>query len=115
MRGRRFDALMVFLCAVLVVGGHLLVWANDHELITGNELFSVWALPLYVGFGLSAYVLLLWRTSRRTRSRAVDRASQRQGFPRTYQAALVGAALFIVAIVAELAWRSIGGDLPGGP
>src|SRR5687767_10005611 len=111
MRGRRFDAFMLGLCAIVVVGGHILVWADNNGFIAGNLLFSVWALPLYVGAGLSAYVLLLWRVGRR----ASGPDEERPGLPVAYELAFIGAILFFVAIVAELAWRAIGAGLPSGP
>ena len=121
MRGRRFDAFMLVLCAILVVGAHVLVWADSNGFIPGNELFSVWALPLYVGFGLAAYVLLLWwigRRAARTRTAttgAPDAEPPSIGLPEGYEASLLGAGLFVVAIVAEFAWRSLSGSLPTGP
>ena len=100
MRGRRFDAFMLVLCAILVVGGHVLVWADNNGLITGNELFSVWALPLYVGFGLAALraVAVANEPARRHERAGEGRlgACQRHGLPSGYEAALIGAALFIV-------------------
>jgi Tol biopolymer transport system component len=119
MRGRRFDAFMLALCAILIVGGHILVWADNNGLVPGNELFSIWALPLYVGAGLSGYVLLLWRVGRRAPAARPeippDAEEAPVGLPPSYELSFVGAALFFVAIVAELAWRAVGGGLPGGP
>jgi TolB protein len=105
MRGRAFDALIVVLCAILVVGGHVLVWANIRGLTTGNELFSVWALPVYVGFVPAAYVLFVWWTSRRGGRRFSD----------AYRPALMGAGIFLAGIVLEFVWRSVGGTLGDGP
>lgn len=115
MRGRRFDAVMLILCSILVVGGHVLVWADSNGFITGNELFSLWALPLYVGFGLAAYVLLLWWIPRRAARRKSPGDGPEPILPAGYQAALVGAVLFIVGLIVEFAARAIGSDLPAGP
>jgi Tol biopolymer transport system component len=104
---RNLDLLMVVLLALLVVGGHILVWADDPErgLVSGNQLFSIWALPVYLGFLPAAYVLFLWWSGRRRGG----------GVPLGYRAALAGAALFLLALIAEFAWRSAGGRPEGGP
>lgn len=104
---RTFDLLMVALLAILVVGGHILVWADDPDrgLVTGNQLFSIWALPVYIGFLPAAYVLFLWWSGRRRGS----------GVPLGYRAALIGAAVFLLALIAEFAWRSAGGRPMAGP
>lgn len=98
---------MVVLLGLLVVGGHLLVWADDPDrgLVSGNQLFSIWALPVYIGFLPAAYVLFLWWSGRRRGG----------GVPLGYRAALFGAALFLLALIAEFAWRSAGGRPPTGP
>ena len=101
---RNLDLLMVVLLAMLVVGGHLLVWADNEGLVSGNQLFSVWALPVYVGFLPAAYVLFLWWSGRRRGG----------GLPLGYRAALIGAALFFLSLIADLAWNSVYGR-PAGP
>lgn len=95
---------MVVLLGLLVVGGHLLVWADNEGLVSGNQLFSVWALPVYLGFLPAAYVLFLWWSGRRRGS----------GLPLGYRAALIGAALFFLSLIADLAWNSVYGR-PAGP
>ena len=104
---RSFDLLMVVLLAILVVGGHILVWADDPDrgLVTGNQLFSIWALPVYIGFLPAAYVLFLWWSGRRRGG----------GVPLGYRAALIGAALFLLALIAEFAWRAAGARPTPGP
>src|SRR5687768_7100638 len=102
-----FDAAMVVLSGVIVVGGHLIVWAGLNGRIDGNELFSVWAIPLYAGFVLAAYLLVLWWVGRR---RGTDTDHRR-----AYRAAIVGSAVFVIAVVAELAWRSLRQGGPEGP
>src|SRR5215213_4049074 len=107
-RHLRFDALIVALGAVLVGGGYVLVWADGKGLVGGNQLFSIWAIPLYVGFATSAYILLLAWIRRRGSRPDVQLAGE-------YRFAVAGAALFVVALVAEFVWRSVGGRPPSGP
>ena len=102
-----FDAGMIVLCALLVIGGYLVAWADNRGLITGNQLFSVWALPLYAGFAAAAYVLFLHWTRRGRRAGA--------GLGSEYRFAVRGAALFIVALVGEFALRSVGEPPLEGP
>lgn len=104
---RTLDFVVVALLALLVVGGHLLVWADDADrgLVTGNQLFSVWALPVYLGFLPAAYLLLIWRSGRRRGS----------GVPAGYRVALIGAGLFLLALIADFAWRSVGDRPQSGP
>ncbi len=104
---RAFDLVMVVLLAILVVGGHILVWADDpaRDYVSGTQLFSVWALPLYAGFLPAAYLLFTWWRARR---RGGD-------VPLGYRAALFGAALFILALAAEFTARSVGNRPAPGP
>jgi len=106
---RRFDLVMVALLALLVVGGHVLVWADDPQrgLVSGNQLFSIWALPLYLGFLPAAYLLFVWWSARRR--------AHGGGVPLGYRAALMGAAIFLLALAAEFAWRAVAGRPPQGP
>jgi TolB protein len=101
-----FDAGMIVLLGLLVVGGYLLVWADGQGLVTGNQLFSVWSLPLYAGFIAAAYLLLLFWTGRRRRSGNAPGAE--------YRYAVGGAVLFIVALIGEFVWRSISDRPPTG-
>lgn len=104
---RNLDLLMVVLLGLVVVGGHILVWADDPDrgLVSGNQLFSIWALPVYLGFLPAAYVLFLWWSGRRRGG----------GVPLGYRAALFGAALFVLALIAEFAWRAAGARPAPGP
>ena len=106
---RTFDFVMVALLVLLVVGGHVLVWADDpqRDLVSGNQLFSIWALPLYLGFLPAAYLLLVWWSARRR--------AHGGGVPLGYRAALIGAAIFLLALSAEFAWRAVAGRPPQGP
>ncbi len=102
-----FDTLIVALSALLVFGGYLLVWADNNSLIVGNQIFSVWALPLYAGFLVAAYLLFIWWGSRR--------AGGREAFARAYRYSLIGAALFVVGLLIEFVLRAAGGRPPAGP
>ncbi|MEP7360046.1 MAG: hypothetical protein ABI744_00570 [Chloroflexota bacterium] len=104
---RTFDLVMVALLALLVVGGHVLIWADDptRNYVSGDQLFSIWALPLYAGLVPAAYLLFVWWSARR---RGGD-------VPFGYRAALIGAAIFILALAAEFASRSVADRPAPGP
>ncbi len=101
-----FDTLIVCLTGVLVLGGYTLVWADNNGLITGNQLFSVWSVPLYAGFLIAAYLLFVWWGPRRGASSSRISA---------YRYSVLGAALFLVGLLIEFVLRATGGRPPSGP
>ena len=107
LSARAFDTLIVCLSALLVFGGYLLVWADNAGLIVGNQLFSVWSLPLYAGFLVAAYLLFVWWETRR--------AGGQDAFASAYRYSLIGAALFLVGLLMEFVLRAAGGRPPAGP
>ena len=103
-----FDTVIVALSALLVFGGYLLVWADNRGLVAGNQLFSPWAIPLFAGFLVAAYLLLNWWGSRRGAS------GSGISFLGPLRYSLYGAALFIVGLLIEFILRATGGRTPAG-
>jgi Tol biopolymer transport system component len=94
--------------AVWFVGAFcLLVWAVSHG-VDADPLLSVHAVPLYLGIGVSAAILvgLTIRAARQARG-------WRRALPDGYGVLAAGVLALVVGLIADVGWRE-GIGIPGG-
>ncbi len=101
--GLPFDWLMAVLSAVFVGGLYLDGWAHNHGKVD-QSFFTPWHAFFYAGFALTALALLTagainWRRGYRGRA----------ALPAGYGLALLGAAVFALGGVGDLAWHTLFG------
>ena len=97
--GVGFDWLLVALSGWLLGGLYLDGWAHTHD-VGVETFFSPWHGVLYSGYGTAAIVLLLATVRNVTLGYA-----WRQAAPAGYSLALLGAGLFALGGLGDMAWH----------
>jgi Tol biopolymer transport system component len=96
----RLDVVVSILSVLLVGGFYVDLWAHSHGRVD-ESFFTPWHALLYAAAGLFGGVLLGKAISGRRRG-----ASRRESLPEGYGLSLIGAGLFLVAGVGDLAWHT---------
>jgi hypothetical protein len=96
---RRFDGMVAILGAVFAGGLYLDGWAHVHGHVD-QSFFTPWHAVLYSGFLVLAAVIA--GTARAGLRRGLP---LRQSVPPGYELSLLGAAIFLVGGVADMAWH----------
>ena len=100
---RRFDGLVAVLSAVFGGGLYLDGWAHVHGHVD-QSFFTPWHAVLYSGFLVVAAVIGLTALAGLRRGRPL-----RESVPTGYELSLLGAGIFLVGGVADMAWHIVFG------
>jgi hypothetical protein len=100
----REDAVTAFLGALLVGGVLTDAWAHTNRLSTLESFFTPWHAMLYTGFAATAAWTVWLAYRRRTGPRW-----WREAWPAGYAVGAVGAAMFAVGGLGDMAWHTVFG------
>ena len=100
---RRFDGLVAVLSAVFIGGLYLDGWAHVHGHVD-QSFFTPWHAVLYSGFLVAAAVIAFTALAGLRRGLPL-----RESVPTGYELSLLGAAIFLVGGVADMAWHIVFG------
>jgi hypothetical protein len=100
----REDAVTAFFGALLVGGVLTDAWAHTNRLATIESFFTPWHAMLYTGFAATAAWTVWLAYRRRTSARW-----WREAWPAGYAVGAVGAAMFAIGGLGDMAWHTVFG------